>query len=239
MLVLCHPHRLTPSAPLGADWLIGGYCSTCESEEGRLRPLPPLSGLPISLLIFGLLLSNCSLIFWFDWSVAADLLLPSPSLTSPVASLVLPLACSTSSCICRSRSLSPFHLRTVHISISFLRVRQANWQVTFFAPPSVGPLSNFTLLSLSSLLLHCFLSSLMSPRPSVSSLPSFVYESFSHNCLLSKCLGDYWGVTSWQKDFSKFTAEFAWQWNFKLTQLLSSHSSPVVSHFDDCSSTLR
>lgn len=40
MLAPCHSYRLTPSAPLGADRLIGSYCSTSESEEGKLWPLP-------------------------------------------------------------------------------------------------------------------------------------------------------------------------------------------------------
>ncbi len=40
MLAPCHSYLLTPSAPLGADRLIGSYCSTSESEEGKLWPLP-------------------------------------------------------------------------------------------------------------------------------------------------------------------------------------------------------
>lgn len=40
MLAPCHSYLLTPSAPLGADRLIGSYCSTAESEEGKLWPLP-------------------------------------------------------------------------------------------------------------------------------------------------------------------------------------------------------
>lgn len=40
MLAPCHSYFLTPSAPLGVDRLIGSYCSTSESEEGKLWPLP-------------------------------------------------------------------------------------------------------------------------------------------------------------------------------------------------------
>ena len=40
MLAPCHSYLLTPSAPLGADRLIGSYCSSSESEEGELWPLP-------------------------------------------------------------------------------------------------------------------------------------------------------------------------------------------------------
>lgn len=48
MLAPCHSYLLTPSVPLGADRLIGSYCSTSESEEGKLRPLPLLSCFPLS-----------------------------------------------------------------------------------------------------------------------------------------------------------------------------------------------
>lgn len=40
MLALCHSYRLTPSVPVGADRLIGSHCSTSESKEGKLWPLP-------------------------------------------------------------------------------------------------------------------------------------------------------------------------------------------------------
>ena len=40
MLAPCHSYLLTPSAPLGADRLMGSYCSTSESEEGKLWPFP-------------------------------------------------------------------------------------------------------------------------------------------------------------------------------------------------------
>lgn len=40
MPVPCHSEPHTPSASLGADRLIGSYCFTAESEEGKLWPLP-------------------------------------------------------------------------------------------------------------------------------------------------------------------------------------------------------
>lgn len=50
----------------------------------------------------------------------------------------------------------PFYLPTVRIRLSLPGVSQATWQVTFFAPPSVGLISNFTLSTLSSLFTTLF-----------------------------------------------------------------------------------
>lgn len=58
-------------------------------------------------------------------------------------------------------------------------VPQATWQVTFFAPPSVGLISNFTLSTLSSLFTASFpISPSLSHCLSVSP-PSFIRESIS------------------------------------------------------------
>ena len=67
VLAPCHSYLVTPSVPLGADRLMGSYCCTFESEEGKLWPLPcslsPLfyfaghfSGTPslYSLLVFSI-----------------------------------------------------------------------------------------------------------------------------------------------------------------------------------------
>lgn len=115
MLAPCHSYLLTPSAPLGADRLIGSHCSTCESEEGKLRPLPcslasffhftacfcwaPSAN---SLLVFIISPFLCALFFILiikygpplalptHFLLVAPLSLPYPSLALPCSASVIP-----------------------------------------------------------------------------------------------------------------------------------------------------
>lgn len=136
MLAPCHSYLLTPSAPLGADRLIGSHCSTSESEEGKLRPLPCslasffhftafFSWVPspysLLVLIFYLLFSvHCSLLIL---SMSHHLLCPLISCSLPLcappshrAVSSLPLPGSSLQCICHSHSLS-FFISRLYVSV--------------------------------------------------------------------------------------------------------------------------
>lgn len=155
---------------------MGSYCSTSESEEGKLWPLPCfLASLfhyfwapsPKSLLVFTI----CPLFISTYSFISISQISPICLRSSPAHfSLCVSLTSSLSLFLSLSRlavssfplpgfpptmhlsfPLSlPFYLLTVCIRRSGSGVPRATWQVTFFAPPSAGLISNFTLSTLSS-----------------------------------------------------------------------------------------
>lgn len=137
MLAPCHSYLLTPSAPSGADRLIGSYCSTAESEEGKLWPLPcSLVSIFHFTACFSWALSFNSC--WFSLSPLCEysfilisqislfhlpthLLLVAPLCCSHFLSLILlslpsPHPDSSPQCICHSHSPSLFISR-LYVSV--------------------------------------------------------------------------------------------------------------------------
>lgn len=108
MLAPCHSYLLTPSVPVGADRLIGSYCSTSESKEGKLWPLPcSLASLfhfkpcfsrtsPDSSLVLAISIFLCALQYFYS------------AFACPLISCSLPLCASlTSSLSSRCLFLTP------------------------------------------------------------------------------------------------------------------------------------
>lgn len=185
MLVPCHPlppHSLstfrcwqTDRRPLFHSWIRGkqtvafpflssahaslvhfAACSSWTSSLHFTESLRVFSSLLFFLFgfqraPFACPLISCSISPLFSFLLLISLSLPPPlPLLFPAVHLSFPLSLS-------------FHLPTVRIHLSGPGVPLATWQVTFFAPPSVGLISNFILSTLSSFFsLHCSLSPVLS-----------------------------------------------------------------------------
>lgn len=172
---------LTPCAPVGADRLIGNYCSISELEEGRRFPHHHHQLHPHDFLLIFTQPFLCFYVF-ISFNLPSWLLLCA-GLTSSLPPHCLPSFLSHFSSSPRmSFSLFlPFYLpdcNCLFICPSLPGVTQATWQVTFFALPSVALISNFTLSTLSSFLWCSFPSLSLSLCLSVSP-PSFIRESIS------------------------------------------------------------